>query len=121
MLNLMINIITNLEIHSERIVSNLKMTNGQIYAEFVLDLLLKKGIPRFEAYRDIQKVAFSAIENKQPFFDAIQNDSELGKRLTLEELTDIFEPSKQLSASTTIIQNIAKMVHDAQLKYAQPS
>jgi adenylosuccinate lyase len=121
MLNLMVNVITNLEVHSERIISNLKMTNGQIYAEFVLDLLLKKGIPRFEAYRDIQRVAFSAIENKQPFFDAIKNDSELGKHLTSEELTDIFEPNKHLSASTTIIQTIVRKVHDAQLKYAQPS
>jgi adenylosuccinate lyase len=121
MLNLMINVITNLEIHNERILSNLKMTNGQIHAEFVLDLLLKKGIPRFDAYRDVQRVAFLAIENKQSFFEAIQNDSELGRRLTSEELTDIFEPNKHLSASITIIQNIAKMVHDMELKYAPAS
>jgi adenylosuccinate lyase len=121
MLNLMTTVISNLEIHIERIASNLSMTNGQIYAEFVLDFLIKKGIPRFDAYRDIQRVAFSAIENKQSFLDAIQNDSELGKRLTLQELLDIFEPGKHLSASTTIIQNIAKMVYDAQLKYAQHS
>lgn len=119
MLNLMTTVISNLEIHTERIASNLSMTNGQIYAEFVLDLLIKKGIPRFDAYRDIQRVAFSAIENKQSFLDAIRNDSELGKRLTLEELLDIFEPGKHLSASTTIIQNVAKMVYDAQLKYVQ--
>jgi adenylosuccinate lyase len=121
MLNLMTTVISNLEIHTERIASNLSLTNGQIHAEFVLDLLIKKGIPRFDAYRDIQRVAFSAIENKQSFLDAIQNDSELGKRLTLQELLDIFEPGKHLSASTTIIQNIAKMVYDAQLKYAQHS
>jgi adenylosuccinate lyase len=121
MLNLMTTVISNLEIHTERIASNLSMTNGQIHAEFVLDLLIKKGIPRFDAYRDIQRVAFSAIENKQSFLDAIRNDSELGKRLTLEELLDIFEPGKHLSASTTIIQNVAKMVYDAQLKYAQHS
>ena len=121
MLNLMTTVISNLEIHTERIASNLSLTNGQIHAEFVLDLLIKKGIPRFDAYRDIQRVAFSAIENKQSFLDAIQNDSELGKLLTLQELLDIFEPGKHLSASTTIIQNIAKMVYDAQLKYAQHS
>lgn len=121
MLNLMTTVISNLEIHIERIASNLSMTNGQIHAEFVLDLLIKKGIPRFDAYRDIQRVAFSAIENKQSFLDAIRNDSELGKRLTLEELLNIFEPGKHLSASTTIIQNVAKMVYDAQLKYAQHS
>lgn len=120
MLNLMTNIITNLDIHTERIISNLKMTNGQIHAEFVLDVLIKKGIPRFDAYRDIQRVAFSAMQNKQSFIDAIRSDSVLGKCLTSQELIDIFEPSKHLSASTTIIHNIAKMVHDAQLKYTLP-
>jgi adenylosuccinate lyase len=99
----------------------LKMTNGQIHAEWVLDLLIKKGIPRFDAYRDIQRVAFSAIENKQSFLDAIRDDAKLGKHLTSEKLVGIFESATHLSASTSIIQNIAKMVHDAQLKYSQPS
>ncbi|MGH9963901.1 MAG: adenylosuccinate lyase [Nitrososphaeraceae archaeon] len=120
MLNLMTNVLINLEINNERIISNLRMTNGQIYAEFVLDQLIKKGIPRFEAYRDIQRVAFSAIENRQSFLDAIQNDLELRKHLTSEELTNIFEPGKHLAASSSIIENIAKMVSGAQLKYAQP-
>ena len=106
---------------NERIMSNLRMTNGQIHAEFVLDLLIKKGIPRFDAYRDIQRVAFSAIENKQSFLDAIRNDPELGKHLTSEELIDTFEPGRHLGASPNIIQNIAKMVHDAEFKYSKAS
>lgn len=120
MLNLMTNVLINLEINNERIISNLRMTNGQIYAEFVLDQLIKKGIPRFDAYRDIQRVAFSAIENRQSFLDAIQNDPVLRKHLTSEELINIFEPGKHLGASSSIIENIAKMVSEAQLKYAQP-
>jgi adenylosuccinate lyase len=120
MLNLMTNVLLNLEIKNERITSNLRMTNGQIYAEFVLNQLIKKGIPRFDAYRDIQRVAFSAIENRRSFLDAIQNDPVLRKHLTSEELINIFEPGKHLGASSSIIENIAKMVSEAQLKYAQP-
>jgi adenylosuccinate lyase len=120
MLNLMTNVLINLEINNERITSNLRMTNGQIYAEFVLDQLIKKGIPRFDAYRDIQRVAFSAIENRQSFLDAIQNDPVLRKHLASEELINIFEPGKHLGASSSIIENIAKMVSEAQFKYAQP-
>lgn len=62
MLNSMKKVIAELMIDSERILSNLEMTNGQIYAEFILDALIKKGIPRFEAYRNIQRIAFSASE-----------------------------------------------------------
>ena len=120
MLNLMTNIIGNLEINKERIVSNLEITNGQIYAEFVLDVLIKKGIPRFNAYRSIQRVAFSAIENGESFLDAIRKDPELSKHLTSEELIIVFQPSSHFAASSDIIQNVIEMVADAQLKYAQP-
>jgi adenylosuccinate lyase len=113
MLNLMTNIIGNLEINKERIVSNLEITNGQIYAEFVLDLLIKKGIPRFNAYRNIQRVAFSALENGESFLDAIRKDPELSKHLTSEELIKVFQPSSHFAASSDIIQNVIEMVADA--------
>jgi len=44
----------------------------------------------------------------------------LRKYLTSEELINIFEPGKHLGASSSIIENIAKMVSEAQFKYAQP-
>src|ERR687892_1546164 len=67
MLNLMINVISQLIVNIHRITSNLDMTKGQIYAEFVLEALIKKGIPRLEAYRNIQRIAFSSHDNKQYF------------------------------------------------------
>ncbi|HEX2408137.1 MAG TPA: adenylosuccinate lyase, partial [Nitrososphaeraceae archaeon] len=58
MLTTMIKVVKDLSINIEKISSNLNITKGQIYAEFVLESLVKKGIPRIEAYRDIQRVAF---------------------------------------------------------------
>jgi adenylosuccinate lyase len=117
MLDLITSVISNLEINNERIISNLELTNGQIYSEFVLDLLIKKGIPRFEAYRGIQRVAFSALENRRPFLEAILKDPELAKHFTSEELTKVFQPSSHFAASSDIIHNVAKMVSDVQLRY----
>jgi len=68
MLNTMINVILELKVNKERIISNLDMTMGQIYAEFILEALVKKGIPRFEAYRNIQRIAFASQERKEHFF-----------------------------------------------------
>jgi len=62
MLEAMIKILSNLYVNKDRIRKNLEMTKGQIFAEFVLDALIKKGVPRFKAYRDIQRIAFKASD-----------------------------------------------------------
>jgi adenylosuccinate lyase len=110
MLNLMINVISKLAVNIERITSNLDMTNGQIYAEFVLEALLKKGIPRLEAYRNIQRIAFSSHDNKQHFHEAIKEDSSMYHILSPGDLKSIFDAKNHLSASSKIIDNVAKIV-----------
>ena len=62
MLETMTRIVSNLLVNEKRIVDNLYITKGQIFAEFVLEALIKKGVPRFVAYRDVQRVAFLANE-----------------------------------------------------------
>ena len=79
MLNSMTNVISELRINREKIVANIKITNGNIYAELVLDELIKKGVPRFVAYRDIQRIAFSSTGLN--FFDAIRQIQSLSKVL----------------------------------------
>ena len=46
----------------KKIIDNLYITKGQIFAEFVLEALIKKGVPRFIAYRDVQRVAFGEMK-----------------------------------------------------------
>src|SRR5919197_4113007 len=114
MLNLMINVISELTVNVERITSNLDMTRGQIYAEFVLEALIKKGIPRLEAYRNIQRIAFSSHDNKQYFYEAIKKDSSISQILSPAELKSIFDARNHLSASSKIIDNVAKIVGNTQ-------
>jgi adenylosuccinate lyase len=118
MLNSMMKVISELKVNKERIISNLHMTKGQIYAEFVLDALVKKGVPRFEAYRDIQRIAFKALEKEENFFDALMNDPVLVKNLPQLELESVFDAKKHLSASSKIIDNVAAIVKDTNKKYS---
>ena len=67
MLNSSISVIAELKINTQRLTSNLNMTKGQIYSEFVLDALVKKGVSRITAYRDIQRIAFSVLQSGQIF------------------------------------------------------
>jgi adenylosuccinate lyase len=113
MLNAMIKVIRELKVNKERISYNIEMTKGQIYAEFILDALIKKGVARFDAYRDIQRVAFSALESGQHFFDAACEDRNISTRLSKQELAAVFDAKNHLAASGRIIENTARIVINA--------
>lgn len=110
MLNAMTKVISELKVNKERITTNIDMTKGQIYAEFVLEALVKKGVARFEAYRAIQRVAFAALESGEHFFDAVSKDKEISRHLSKKEMGEIFDAKNHLAASGKIIDNVAKMV-----------
>jgi adenylosuccinate lyase len=112
MLNAMTKVISELKVNKEKIVSNIEMTKGQIYAEFMLEALIKKGVARFEAYRDIQRVAFSALESGEHFFDAASKDSNISRHLSKQELTAVFDAKNHLGASGKIIENISLMIRN---------
>ena len=110
MLETMTRIISNLFVNEKRIVENLYITKGQIFAEFVLEALIKKGVPRFVAYKDVQRVAFEANDKGMQYRDAIKNDKAFSSKLTENEIDSIFSPEKHLGASPIIIRNVNKSV-----------
>lgn len=117
MLETMIKVISNLIVNEKRIVDNLYITKGQIFAEFVLEALIKKGIPRFIAYRDVQRVAFEAKDKEIQYIDAIKNDKAFSTKLTKKEIDSIFSPEKHLGASPLIISNVNKLVQETVKKF----
>ena len=117
MLESMTKIILNLMVNEKRIVENLYITKGQIFAEFVLEALIKKGVPRFVAYKDVQRVAFKANDKEMQFIDAIKNDKAFSSKLTDKEIDSIFLPEKHLGASPIIISNVKKSVQKIVKKF----
>ena len=112
MLNAMTKVVSELKVNRDRVTSNIEMTRGQIYAEFVLEALVKKGVARFEAYRDIQRVAFEALESGEHFFDAVSKDESISRFLSTQELEEIFQAKNHLGASGKIIDDVSKMVRN---------
>lgn len=110
MLSTMIKVVKDLSINIEKITSNLNVTKGQIYAEFVLESLVKKGIPRIEAYGDIQRVAFEAKKNSKEFIQAIRDDPILSKNFSEKELADLFNPEQHFASGVQIIENVSSIV-----------
>ena len=117
MLETMIKIVSNLMVNEKRIVENLYITKGQIFAEFVLEALIKKGVPRFVAYRDVQRVAFEANDKGMQYIDAIKKDKAFTSILTDKEIDSIFSPEKHLGASSAIISNVKKSVQKTTSKF----
>jgi len=117
MLETMIKVISSLMVNEKRIVDNLDITKGQIFAEFVLEALIKKGVPRFIAYRDVQRVAFEAKDKEIQYIDAIKNDKAFSTKLTKKEIDSIFSPEKHLGASPLIISNVNKLVQETVKKF----
>lgn len=117
MLETMIKIISNLRVNEKKIIDNLYITKGQIFAEFVLEALIKKGVPRFIAYRDVQRVAFEAKDKEIQYIDAIKNDKAFSTKLTKKEIDSIFSPEKHLGASPLIISNVNKLVQETVKKF----
>lgn len=115
MITTMTKIISGLTINKERILENIEITKGQVFAEFVLQLLISKGIPRFEAYRNIQRIAFKSTETKEHFFKALSEDEDINKHITVEELKSVFNPQNQLSASSKIICNVIEKAKDMKI------
>ena len=117
MLETMSKIILNLMVNEKKIIDNLHITKGQIFAEFVLEALIKKGVPRFIAYRDVQRVAFEAKDKEIQYIDAIKNDKAFSTKLTEKEIDSIFSPEKHLGASPLIISNVNKLVQETVKKF----
>lgn len=119
MLEAMTRILKELRVNEDRIRENLEITMGQIFAEFVLEALIKKGVPRFEAYRDIQRVAFAASENRMDFRDAVKADPAISSHLGEKEIDKIFVPENHLGASDQIIKNVYGIVKRSCARFSQ--
>ena len=110
MLTTMIKVIKNIFVNVEKVSSNINITKGQIYAEFILESLVRKGIPRIEAYMDIQRVAFQAKDNGKQFIQAIKDDTVLSKYFSEMELNDLFNPKQHFASGIKIIENVSSTV-----------
>ena len=112
MLTTMIKVVKNMFVNIEKISSNINITKGQIYAEFILESLVRKGIPRIEAYMDIQRVAFEGKDKGKQFIQAIKEDSVLSKYFSEMELNDLFTPEQHFASGIKIIEKVSSTVRN---------
>lgn len=113
MVGSMASVVSNLSVDEARVRANLDATGGQIFAEFVLEAMVRKGVARSSAYRDVQRVAFEARASGARFLDALLQDGAVSGVLGPAELRRVFDPGRHLGASARIISAAARSARRA--------
>lgn len=98
MIDLAVNLVKNLIIYPENMITNLNITRGLIFSQSVLLKLINKGVTREDAYRIVQSCAMDVWnDSRKNLKDELNNSSELKSYLTKEELIEIFNSNNMLS------------------------
>jgi adenylosuccinate lyase len=89
-LNRYANVLENLVVYPQQMIKNIYLTNGVIFAQRVMNKLIKHGLSREAAYDTVQPIAMDAYNNNKQFQDLLTNDSKITKVLSAKEIKDCF-------------------------------
>ena len=106
MLNRMRGILDGLVVYPDRMMENIHRTRGLIYSQRVLLALIDKGVSRDDAYLMVQRNAMKSWEEGLDFQTLLANDPDISRRLSAEELTELFDISYHLKHVDTIFQRV---------------
>ncbi|MDE6295384.1 MAG: adenylosuccinate lyase [Muribaculaceae bacterium] len=90
MLNRMKGVLENLVVFEDKMLSNIYITNGVIFAQRVMNALIDKGFVREQAYDTVQPVAMAAMAQGLPYKDLLKQNEVVMANLTEEELEACF-------------------------------
>lgn len=83
-------ILDNLVVYPERMLHNIYLTNGVIFAQRVMNALIGKGLSREEAYDTVQPIAMKAWTEGLAYKDLLKADSKVMGLLSEDELEGCF-------------------------------
>ena len=89
-------LVEKLLVYPERMRRNLDMTRGLVFSGQLLLDLAAAGMLREQAYRIVQTHAMQAWETEGDFRAAIDNDPEIGRVLSADQIAEAFSLDRQL-------------------------
>lgn len=96
MLNRFKNVVENLVVHEKNMIKNANLFGGIVYSQKVLLELINKGLTREAAYKIVQKNAHEAFENDGNFKLNLEQDDEVKKLLSTEDINNCFNSEDYL-------------------------
>jgi adenylosuccinate lyase len=99
-------VIADLVVYPERLRQNLDQTGGLWASEGILLALIGQGLGRQDAYVLVQRNAMKAFEGEGEFRALLQDDAEIRKHLSADEVDREFDLNHALSHVDTIIDRV---------------
>lgn len=90
MLNRFKGILENLTVFPNKMLDDIYLTKGVIFAQRVLYKLIEKGFVREKAYDTVQPIAMKALEENKQYKDLLKEDPVVSSVLTNEEIDECF-------------------------------
>lgn len=106
MLNRFKNIIQNLVVFEDNMKANINASYGLVNSQRVMLGLIDKGLSREAAYDLVQPRAMEAWEGKQALQPLIENDAEITKYLSQEDIDDAFDNRHYLQSVDRIFERV---------------
>ena len=96
MLRKFTNIIDKLLVYPDAMLANMNKTGGLIFSQNILIALVSKGVLREDAYKWVQRNAMARWLEGADFKTNVENDPDIKKYLTDEEIEHCFDPKPML-------------------------
>lgn len=96
MLRAMTKIVSKMVVYPDRMLKNMALTKGLAYSGQLLLDLTRKGVLREDAYRWIQRCSMKVWDEDKDFVQALQEDPDISKVLTPDEIRSVVNPELQL-------------------------
>jgi adenylosuccinate lyase len=96
MLRAMTKIVSKMVVYPDRMLKNIELTRGLVYSGQLLLDLTKKGVLREDAYRWIQRCSMKVWDEDRDFLQVLQEDPDIAKALTRDEIRSVVNPELQL-------------------------
>ena len=106
MLNRYKDTLDSLQVYKEKMIENIGLTKGVVFAQNALSLLIQKGMSREDAYDLIQKLSYEALKNKVELSDLLSKDSLVKNYLTTDEQKEIFSDEKHFKYVDQIFEKV---------------
>ncbi|MEP6600416.1 MAG: adenylosuccinate lyase [Nitrospirota bacterium] len=108
MLARMADLVTNLVVYPERMQRNMDFTGGVIYSQRLMLELVRRGVPRVQAYEAVQRLAMTAWNGTASFRDLVAKDPLITRHLNAKEIGDCFDPGAYTREVAAILKRVFK-------------
>jgi 3-carboxy-cis,cis-muconate cycloisomerase len=107
----MVDLISGMEIHTDRMLTNLEATHGLIYAESAT-MLLAPRVGRAAAHNLIEKASNKAIKQNRHLRDILLEDATVRSHFANGDIVKLFEPLSYLGTAGEFISRAIKTVQE---------